>query len=368
MLTNYYNYDENKTVSSFLREVKEKKNFNYIILDTQPKTFIDVRTLSLKTHNEEEKLKTLKKNLSFTNQEDRTELLDYVIKTGELVVGYPKGFFDFLDALREIKNQKPQFLKNSLQEIAKTEVYALNKEDKISTAKHIFSEHGISLLPVINEELEVIGELRTKDLLNSGLYDQNPKDYYSEQSPISVVNTPIENIMYEKPLTIESHKKVKDAIDMLIAKQLPSVIITQDSQIYSIISYRDIFKMYNEETKQQEYSIEYVGFDDLFEDEAYFIKKIANKVASRISKTSPYNEIKLTFKVHGNKEESHLKKGEIICAAMAGKRIISINKEISPGTSDEEFNDKKKEDWNIGKLTQQALSVLEEKIAKENKR
>lgn len=368
MLTNYYNYDENKTVSSFLREVKEKKNFNYIVLDTQPKTFVDIRTLSLKTHNEDEKLKTLKKNLSVTNEKEKPELLNYLIKTGELVVEYPKGFFDFLEGLKEIKNQKPQFLKNSLQEIAKTEVYALNKEDKISTAKHIFTEHGLNLLPVINEELEVIGELRTKDLLTSGLYDQHAKDYYSEQSPISVVNTPVENIMYEKPLTIESHKKVKDAIDMLLEKQVPSIIITQDNQIYSIISYKEIFKMYQQETKQKEYSLEYVGFDNLFEDEAYFIKKIANKVASRISKTSPYNEIKLTFKVHGNKEESHLKKGEIICAAMAGKRIISVNKEISPGTSDEEFNDKKKEDWNIGKLTQQTLSVLEEKIAKENKK
>ncbi len=368
MLTNYYNYDENKTVSAFLREVKEKKNFNYIVLDTQPKTFVDVKTLSLKTHNEDEKLKTLKKKLGFAKEADKPQLLQYLIKTGELVVEYPKGFFDFLDGLKEIKNQKPQFLKRSLEEVSKTQVYALNPEDKISTARHIFAEQNLNLLPVINGELEVVGELRNKDLLTSGLYNKHAKDYYAEQSPLSVFNTPVENIMNEKPLTLECHKKVKDAIELLLEKKVPSVIITQDNQIFSIITYNDLFKMYSEETKQQEYSVEYVGFDDLFEDEAYFIKKVANKVASRLSKNTLYNELKITFKVHGNKDEGHLKKGEIICAAMAGKRIISVNKEISPGTSDEEFNDKKKEDWNIGKLTQQALSVLEEKIAKENKK
>lgn len=366
MLTNYYNYDENKSVSAFLREANQKKNFNYVVLDTNPKSLVDVRTLSLKTHNESEKLKTLKRNISSTQEEDKRALLQFLISSGEQVVEYPKGYFDFLEGLKEIKKDKPQFLKTSLREIAKPEIYALNEGDKIATAKHLFVEHKVNLLPVINESLEVVGELRTRDLLAANLFNNdNSRDYYSQNDDLSLFNTPIENLMYKKPLSVKSHQKIKDALELMLSKQVPSLIVTEDDKLYSIISYKDIFKYYNNETKEQEYSIEYVGFDSLFADESAFIKKVAEKTAKRLAHTTPYNELKITFKTLGNKDEGHLKKGAITLAAIAGNKLITIDKEISPGTSDAEFNDKKKESWNIGKLTQQALKVLEEKVYKE---
>ena len=366
MLTNYYNYDQNKSVSAFLKEVNQKKNFNYVILDTSPKSLVDVRTLSLKSHNEDEKLKTLKRSIPSTSYEDKKEVLQFLINSGEQVIEYPKGYFDFIQGLKEIQKEKPNLLKTSLHEVAKPEVYALNEGDKIATAKHLFVEHKVNILPVINENLEVVGELRTKDLLSSNLFDTgNPTDLYSQDNDLSLFNTPIENLMYKKPVTLQTHHKIKDALDMMLSKSIPSIIITQNEKIYSVISYKDIFKYYNEETQEKQYNVEYVGFDKLYEDEKYFIKKVAERTAQKISKTSSYNELKIIFKTHGNHEEGHLKKGEITAQAIAGNKVISVNKEISPGTSDEETNDKKKEDWNIGKLTQQALRALEEKIQKQ---
>jgi len=102
MLKNYFEIDENQSVGSFLKEVKDKKNTQYIILKTIPKSFVDIRTISLRLHNREEKLKNLKKTLSKTLSTDKSELVSFLIESGDRVVETKDGYYDFLDALNDI--------------------------------------------------------------------------------------------------------------------------------------------------------------------------------------------------------------------------------------------------------------------------
>jgi len=114
MLKNYFEIDENETVNSFLKEVNEKKNSQYIILKTKPKTFIDIRTIALKKRDMNEKIKNLKKPLSQCNGSNKDDFFNFLIESGERVIETPNGYYDFLDALKDIKEHNFDFLKNEL--------------------------------------------------------------------------------------------------------------------------------------------------------------------------------------------------------------------------------------------------------------
>jgi hypothetical protein len=60
-----------------------------------------------------------------------------------------------------------------------------------------------------------------------------------------------------------------------------------------------------------------------------------------------------------------MRKGELHINLDAGGKVLSVSKEIQTGTSDSEFNDKVKGKWNLAKLTQEALKVLEKQVIDE---
>ena len=361
MLKNHYNVDENENVKSFLKENKEKKNSNYIVLNTENPSYVNIRDIALKTQSTEEKLKTFKRPLPETQTETEEEHIEFLINSGEQLVKTPQGYFDYTQALEIIKEEKPSFLKERLDENPQKQVFALNEDDKLSNAREILVNNKINILPVIDNNIKVIGEVRTFDLLSSNIYDREiSKEYFnSERDHKTLLNSPIINFMNENPHTLESSQTISDALELMIKKTLPSIIVCREGKVFSVISYTDIFKKYAKTKQKQDYSVEIIGTKDLFEDQKAMISKFAHKTAEKLSKRTIYNEIKLVFKFHGQ-ESGHVKRGSITANAYSGNKVISAQKEISPGTSDEETNDKQKEDWNIPKLAQEALKTLEE--------
>lgn len=356
MLTNYYSISQETSVSAFLKEMNDKKNMNYIVLDTSPKSIIDIRTLSTKIHNQDEKLKNLKRVMPWTKSENEEELLKFLIESGENVIENPSGFYDFLDGLKTILSENKTYLDTQLKEIAPKEIYALNPKDKISTAKNMFLTKKINILPVI-EDMEIIGEVRTNDLLSSELFQKNEsKEYFNENYENSVFSLGIENIMNSKPHTINSESTLKDAIKLITTKKLPSLLVEKENKIYSIVSYKDIFKIQKQEYSKQEFEINLVGEDALFDDELNLVKGFAFKTMRKISKISNYTNLKIHFKLHGDKDSGHMRKGELKLTLDAGGKVISISKDIQ----------EKETNWNLTKLTQDSLKVLENKV-KESK-
>ncbi len=366
MLTNHYSIEEDTSVAAFLKGMNEKKNIHYIILDTNPKSVIDVRTFSLKIHNRDEKLKNLKKNLAWCESTNDKEIVDFLINTGDYVVEHQNGYFDFLDGLKFIKDSNSALLKSSMKQIAPKEIYALNQDDSIASAKALFSQKKVNILPVI-KNLELIGEVRTNDLLASDLFEKSEnKDFYNENHENSVFSLSIENIYNPKPLTIGKEDIIEKAIEIMLEKKLPSLIVTSDeNQLYSIISFKDIFKLYKKEHKEQEYEINFVGEDILYEDELSMVRGFALKTMSKIQKMSEYKNLKIHYKSHGDTDSSHIRKGELNISLDAGGKVLNVSKDIQSGTSDSEFNDKVKGKWNLAKLTQEALKVLEKQVIEE---
>lgn len=367
MLKNYFEIEEEVKIKNFLKEIKEKKNSHYIILNTNSQSFVDIRTIALKASNLNEKLKGLKKKLTTTQDNTPKNLLNLLIESGDRVIKSWDGYFDFIDALEEIINLSPSFLEQKIENIEKKEIYALNENDKISSARNLFLQKRINLLPVI-KGLDVIGELRPIDFLVTDLFEQQEKTttLYNEKYSDTLLNLPIGNIINPKPITIHNNNKIKELIQLMIHKHLPSVIITDENEkLYSIISYTDIFKLYKQDMQEPKYIIEYQGSSELYPEEFDLIQDFAERTMKKISNFSNYDNLKINFKTIGEKDTGHMKKIQIKTLLSHGNNIINAENEISPGTSDETYNDKNKQRWNIPLMAQETLDVLEKKAKQE---
>lgn len=370
MLKNYFEIDENLKLNGFLKEVKDKKNSHYIILNTKPESFVDIKSMALHVSNLNEKLKNLKKRLVICD-DDTQDRLNLLMESGDRVIKTWDGYFDFLDALEEILEIDYNFLDYKISDIEQKEVYALNEDDKISSARNLFLKKKINILPVI-DKVDVIGELRPIDFLVTNLFKSEEKstNFFNEKHKDNILNMPITNLINKRPITIDKNRRIKDAINIMIKKSLPSIIvIDEDNKLYSIISYKDILKLYKKETEKPRYLIEYANSFDLYDDEFALIKKFSEKAMKKITNMSTYDSLKLSFKIIGDKDAGHQKKLLIkVLLAHGTKKVLHVEKEIKEGTSDEVRNDKVKKKWNIPLIVQDALDILEKKVKDEKRK
>lgn len=370
MLKNHYYIDENIQVSAFLKKINDKKISHYIILDTEPKSFVDIRTVALRIKNLKEKLKGLKKRIANSNSSKIEENLNFLIESGDRIIDTNDGFYDFIDALNSIVELEPEFLNEKIESIGKKEIYALNENDKISSARNLFLKKRINILPVI-KDLKVIGELRPIDLLVGDLFEtsDNKAAVWDEKSRDNILNLPISNLINSRPLIKPNTVKIKEVVKLMIDKKLPSVIITdEDENLYSIISYKDIFRYYKKDNEVESYLLEFVGGDELYPDEFDLIQDYAEKTMKKIIKISDYDNLKITFKTLGEKLSGHKKKILAKFLLSHGNSVIQVEKEIVQGTNDEEFNDRVKGNWNIPQIVQEGLAILEKKVKEEKRK
>ncbi len=371
MLRNYFEVDENTSVTGFLREINEKKNSQYIILDTDKGHFVDLRNIALNVTDSGEKLKNIKKTLSKCEGNTDLEHLEHMIKCGDIVIETSNGVYDFLDAIDWILERGFDFLDEPISNISKKEIYALEGDEKISTAKRILLDNNINILPIIDSDLNVVGEVRTIDFLASDLFSNDvsgKSGFYNKKYKESAMNMSVSNLMNGKPHLIDKNLKIRDAVMLMSEKSLPSVIVVDSNKLHSVISYKDVFKIIKNSLDGSGYSIEFVGSSNLYEDEFDIIEKAAKKSMEKISKISEYNNLKITFKVLGNTLGSHQKKVHMKFLLLVGKKVISIDKEISTGTSDEVYNNKKKDSWNIPQMASEAFRSLENKVKSKKSR
>ncbi|MCA9495743.1 MAG: CBS domain-containing protein [Nanoarchaeota archaeon] len=370
MLKNYFEINENATVGTFLKELNDKKNMQYIILETSPKSFVDIRTIGLKVHHLNEKLKGLKKSLAWVNAKSQEEKLNFLIDSGDRVIETQDGFYDFIDALKYIQENDFDFLNKKIcDNVLRKEIFALTQNDMISTARNLFIKKRINLLPVI-DNLKLIGEVRTMDFLIANLFDssKDKSDYYNDKIADSALNMPIENLINEKPITIENTEKIKNALNLMINKKLASIIVTEGENLYSILSYKDIFRYVKKGLEKSKYTIEYIGSSDVYDDEFDLIQDYAEKSMKKISNMSNYDNLRVSLKLHGNSEGSHQRKISVKLLLSHGNHVLHIDKEIVSGSSDEEFNDKVKGSWNVPQTVQEAFNALEKQVKEEKRK
>jgi CBS domain-containing protein len=371
MLQNQFGVDEHTSVGSFLHEMQEKKNIQYIILDSEPEGVVDIRNLALKAHNAEEKLKAIKKPLPYSESKDELDHFHILADTGERVIKTPEGYYDYLNALETVKDQSPEFLAEKVSTLAKDEIYALQEDDMIATAKNYFQKGKLNLLPVISG-IEIVGEVRPVDLITSGLYLQQGRkmDLYDPKEDSPTQDLPVTNVMKSNPITIDKDSTVEQAITKMIEKKLPSLIVVEEeTKLFSVISHRDIFKLMRKQEKAEQYEIEYVGNKDVEDEDFDVIRQFCERHMQKIIRQyPPYDHLKVSFKKHGDSPDDLNKRFTVSLVLSHGKHIHQVEKETLSGTSDEEHNDKKNAKGNLPLTVQQTFDALYNKLDSEKRK
>jgi len=213
------------------------------------------------------------------------------------------------------------------------------------------------------------------DLLVTKLTDtsKNKRDIYDSSKGEMALNLPISNISNKRPITIENNKKYLDAINQMLAKSLPSVIVTEKEEIFSVVSYKDIFKLVKKDIEKPKYMIEYIGKENVYGDEFELIQEYANKTMQKITKklnkgNIEYDTLKIVLKTQGNTEGTHLRKIKINISISKGSHTISISNEITQTNTQDIRSNKNKQKWNPALLVQTTLKKLEKRVFQERKK
>ena len=225
----------------------------------------------------------------------------------------------------------------------------------------------LELLPVLSESGLIVGELRPLDFLLTQLSvpEDDAKNYYNEKYEHSAGALAVRNIMNGKAHVIEVSSSVGDALKRMVEKKLPSLIVCKGDTLHSVFSYKDAFALYQKNFVKEEFSLEFVGFGDLDEEQKYYVRKSAERTMKKISQRSEYDSLRISLKSHSHKNEQFAKL-EVKLLLSHGNKVVTIDKEGVCGTSDELNNDKKKENKTPSELIQEALKALEERVLRKN--
>ncbi len=361
MLRNYYNVSEDMSVERFLRGLKEKKISHYIILD-DGEHYVDMRNLALHFKSPKEKIRNYKVKISQSKAFKEIDKLRDLYLSGSRLIKVNGEIFDFMDGLKVILDEDFEFINKKISELGQKEVIAITENDKISTTRRLFLEYGINLLPVIDENTVVVGEVRPFDFLVSDFFNTDEgMNFFDKNKRSSVMSLPVKNIMNNRPLLVDKNAKVKEAINLMIEKKLPSLIVVEGELLYSVISYTDIFKEIDAVLNVPSFNIEYINSKDIFPDELDIIRNFAERTMRKVIKVSDYDTLRLSFKVLGNKKNTQRLKVIIKGQLISGKRTISIEKELAEREGD-------KERWNVPLLAQELLNALERKVIAESRK
>jgi len=107
----------------------------------------------------------------------------------------------------------------------------IKPDTSVIKAIDLLLENKISGLPVVDDDLHLVGVLSEKDLLNI-LFEKNVD-----------VNAPVERYMTKKVIRFDQEASVVDICEVFLKQNIRRVPIAKDDQLVGIISRRDILRM-----------------------------------------------------------------------------------------------------------------------------
>ena len=134
---------------------------------------------------------------------------------------------------------------------------SVTPKTSLKDAITIIAEKKISGLPVVDEQGKVRGIISESDLmwqetgvetppyimlLDSVIYLQNPGRY--EKEIHKALGQTVEDVMSDRPITIQAHQSVKEAAKLMHDKKIRRLpVVDQEGKIVGIITQGDVVRM-----------------------------------------------------------------------------------------------------------------------------
>jgi len=116
-------------------------------------------------------------------------------------------------------------------DIMTKETIKINPQTSVIKAIDLLLENRISGLPVVDDDLHLVGVLSEKDLLGI-LFEKNID-----------VDAPVERYMTQKVIRFDEKDNVADICEVFLKQNIRRVPIVEDGRLVGIISRRDVLRM-----------------------------------------------------------------------------------------------------------------------------
>lgn len=120
----------------------------------------------------------------------------------------------------------------------------------LSKALALFKKFKISKLVVISSSEKIAGMLTYYDLINLlslPIERQNYASRTGDKHPL--LKKPVKNFIHARVYSLTSDHTYKDVINELLEKEIGSIVITNNNQLYGIVTVRQILRMYAEKNR-----------------------------------------------------------------------------------------------------------------------
>ena len=121
------------------------------------------------------------------------------------------------------------------------EVVTVHVNDTMQDAVKLLREHGIRMLPVM-EQGELVGIVTDRDIKRASASDATTLDFYELIHLVSTIK--LKHIMTKNPITVPFDFTVEETAEVLLKNKISGVpVLNHDKEIVGTITQTDLFKV-----------------------------------------------------------------------------------------------------------------------------
>ncbi|WP_318249248.1 CBS domain-containing protein [Geoglobus acetivorans] len=168
------------------------------------------------------------------------------------------GIIRINDFLERIKDE---FKGTEIQSVMNPDVITVKTSDGASKALAIMRNHGISRVVVVNSENKVAGIITGKDIIDRvvSLKKDDGLGYLSMKEKEKTLSIPVESIMSQPVVTVKKNDRVVRAIDLMIEKNVSSLVVMENDVAEGIVVKKDFLEYYLRMTTSKEQNVQIVS-------------------------------------------------------------------------------------------------------------
>lgn len=119
-------------------------------------------------------------------------------------------------------------------------VITLNKTDDLEKAEHLFKQHHIRHIPVVDGR-SVIGMLSYTDLQRLSFTDMNNEQESDADAMVFNMFT-IDQVMKKKVACVSSTNSIKEVAEVFTTKEFHALPVIENNQLVGIVTTTDLIK------------------------------------------------------------------------------------------------------------------------------
>jgi len=189
----------------------------------------------------------------------------------------------------------------TVDQIYSEDVVDITAKSTVGQAINRLREHGISRLPVVNENGSLAGVITTHDIVDFVVRDherQHKGDRSGDRD--RMLDLPVENLMTSPVLTVEPTESVKTAVERMFDREISGLVVTGDDQtVAGVITKTDVLRALTF-TEKEQMDVQITNVDLL---DSISRAEIVESITQVVDKYQQMNVMHAHVRFHEHKEK-----------------------------------------------------------------